>query len=58
MGHTYAWDTEFVLVTNMDIFDSDLDVIDNLCGQRFPQSLRLRRVIYGSILVYRTTEHI
>lgn len=44
-GMTYSGNAHFVFVAYMDILDGDLEVVDDLCGQRSPQALGLLRVI-------------
>lgn len=44
-GMTYSGNAHFVFVAYMDVLDGDLEVVDDLCGQRSPQALRLLRVI-------------
>ena len=40
----YARDTQFVLISDVDIPDGDLQVVDDLGDQRCDETLRLRGI--------------
>ena len=41
---TYARDAQFVLISDVDIPDGDLQVVDDLGDQRCDETLRLRGI--------------
>ena len=40
-GMSYTGNAHFIFIAYMNILDGDLEVVDDFCGQRGPQALRL-----------------